>query len=426
LSFSHFSFQPLDSLIQLFSRRVLKDPNATYNAQDLPGFDNTSVSTLSQNLSNYTVSCVTQSYCPSNLALTGSLGFALQGQSATPRNAGVYDVLQNTLADNNGALFTVKGNYTVKQKEINITGLYLADKTYDGTTRATVLNPGNLIGVYAQDQAYVSLNSQLVDGFTDKHVNYVNGQVAPKDMRDLRLSASSNLLGAQSSNYKIGSVTLANAPTITPATLTLSPVAETVDYGISPINPINIALPGRANSNSDRPILFDNDTISNLYAEFKDFASIRKLGNNCCTLVVASGYVINDGNGGRNYAVVTQTAAGSIRAKLPGVTTGDASTASLPDGSLKSVSPWTNGRAVSGENKYGAFAKTVDTTQWNVTDTKSQKRIQLACRIFGPVAHEEVCGRQRAQKSALAITKSYQSPNIEFDIHSLDTKSSPY
>ena len=132
--------------------------------------------------------------------------------------------------------------------------------------------------------------------------------------------------------------------------------------------------------------------------------------------------MINDGNGGRNYEVVKNTAAGSIRPKLPGVTTGDASTSSIPNGSLKSVSPWTNGRDVSGENKYGALAKTADTMQWNVTDTKSQKRIQLACSIFGQVGNEEVCGRQLSQKSALAITKSYQSPKIEFDLLSLDKK----
>lgn len=413
-----FREQPTADLLTL----TFKDPNATYNAQDLPGFGGTSLNTLSQNLSNYTLSCITQSYCPSNLALTGNLGFTLNGQSATPRNAGVYNVLQNTLADNNGALFTVKGNYTINQAEISVTGLQLADKTYDGTTMATVLNPGNLTGVYAQDQAYVSLNRQLVDGFTDKNVNYVNGQVAPKDMTNLQLTATGDLVGSQAGNYRIVNVTLANAPTITPAKLTLTPVTETVDYGLLPINPINIALQGGANSNSDHPVLFGNDTISNLHAEFKDFASIRKLGNNCCTLTVAPGYVIHDGNGGRNYQVAQNTVAGSINPKLPGMTTGDASTSSLPNGSLKSVSPWTNGRDVSGENKYGALAKTADTTQWNVTDAKSQKRIQLACSIFGQVANEEVCGRQLSQKSSLAITRSYQNPKIEFDMHSFDKK----
>jgi hypothetical protein len=155
--------------------------------------------------------------------------------------------------------------------------------------------------------------------------------------------------------------------------------------------------------------LLQNDTVSKLFAEFKDFASIKKLGSNCCTIVVAPGYSVNDGNGGRNYNVSLFGVVGSINAKLPGASTGDAASSASAD-AVKSGFTWSNGRSVSGEGKTSVALNTVDTLQWNVTDPQGQKRIQLTCDMLGGICGQERIGRS----SSFSPTRSYQVPGIEF------------
>jgi hypothetical protein len=193
--------------------------------------------------------------------------------------------------------------------------------------------------------------------------------------------------------------------------LIFSATPETIGLGALPSNPIDIVLQsGSINitSNSFNPKLMPGDSITNVYAAFlEDYAAFRKIGNNCCVITVAPGYIINDGNHGKNYIVDIQTAPGSI--SLP--KTANSGTADYAS-SAKQGPPWTNGRNASGENKLGALAYTPDTKSWDITDV-THRRMVISCSIFGQSANTEVCGRRISQKSSLAETRSYQ-PIIEF------------
>jgi len=297
---------------------------------------------------------------------------------------------------------------------LSVNGLQLADKTYDGTTLANVLTPGSLGGVLTgvnNQMDNVTLSSQLIDGFPTKNVNYDGtGNIIPVNMSAVHLSAASDLQGLDAGNYYISQVILANAPTISQATLKLLPQSETVDYGVALSKPVLLSLNGGVFQPGTS--LLSNDTISNLSAEFRNFSSIKKLGKDCCTIIVSSGYSVNDGNGGRNYSVSQSDVVGSINATLPGASTGDSTNSASAD-AVKNAFPWSNGRTVSGENKTGAITTTADTLKWDVTDPQTQKRVQLTCGMFQG-ASQEVCGREIAGRSLLAPTRSYQLPEIEF------------
>jgi uncharacterized phage-associated protein len=157
------------------------------------------------------------------------------------------------------------------------------------------------------------------------------------------------------------------------------------------------------------PILSDIISIDwRHYPIFQeDYNTLFKIGSNCCVITVAPGYVINDGNAGRNYLVQIQPALGSIN--LP--KTQNPGTTEYAD-ITKQGPPWTNGRNASNENKFGALARTPDTQSWDITDA-TRKRMILSCSVFGMSANTEVCGRRVSQKSAWAETRSYQ-PKIEF------------
>lgn len=422
------SFNPAPAAYNIVYRQIpgvsimFNDPQATYNAQIFPGFgSNNNLNYISTTLGNYTINCQVVSYCPTSLS----------GNLSVPNNqlinAGVYSVAPGTLSasGNSGPMefIWLPSTYTIKPKPLLIQGLSADNKIYDGTAQAT-FNAGALSTVldapgasttdgnlYSGDQVTFALN-KLVGAFQNSK-NVGTGPV-------IVTSWEGALTGASAGNYTVSPQSWDNlSATISPANLILTPTAETTDYGALPINPIQITVIRGTQtviqSNSNYPGLLGGDTITNLYAEFKDFASIRKLGNNCCQIIVGPGYSVNDGNQGRNYIINDSAIAqGSIRARFAGTTTGDASTSSLPDGTLRNVVPWSNGRVVSGENKYGAWARTPDTQKWDVTEVKAKQRVQLVCGSLGAIGYTEICGRRVTEKSPLAITKTYQIQEIEF------------
>lgn len=84
--------------------------------------------------------------------------------------------------------------------------------------------------------------------------------------------------------------------TITPAPLTINAVTDTKVYNASAVSTVAPTFSG----------LVGSDTVSGLSQAFDSANAGAR------TLAVNSGYTINDGNGGANYAVTLNTAAGSI------------------------------------------------------------------------------------------------------------------
>jgi trimeric autotransporter adhesin len=124
--------------------------------------------------------------------------------------------------------------------------------------------------------------------------------------------ASKNVLGANGSTLTVTgytvndgdggedyTVTIQSAPgTITPTALTITATSDTKVYD-------------GTTSSSQTPtygMLYSGDTVTGLT---EAFTSKNVVGSNGSTLVV-TGYVVNDGDGGKDYTVTTENAAGTI------------------------------------------------------------------------------------------------------------------
>jgi hypothetical protein len=104
--------------------------------------------------------------------------------------------------------------------------------------------------------------------------------------------------GNGGANYAVSYVSDSSG-VITPAPLTLSAVSDTKVYDGTTVSS------GVASSTG----LVGGDTVGGLSQRF---LSQNVLGVNGSTLAVDAGYVVNDGNGGANYSVSTDTASGTI------------------------------------------------------------------------------------------------------------------
>jgi filamentous hemagglutinin family protein len=170
-------------------------------------------------------------------------------------------------------------------------------KTYDATTTAT----GTTVGITGLQGADTIAN--VSESFDSKNVLGANGST---------LSVNSGYAitdGNGGNNYTV--VTNTAAGTINPAALALSAVTDAKTYdgttGAGTTLPTVTGLKG-------------SDTVTDLT---ESFASKNAFGTNNSTLAVNSGYVINDGNSGDNYAVTTNTAAGTINPAPLTVTASD-------------------------------------------------------------------------------------------------------
>jgi trimeric autotransporter adhesin len=159
-------------------------------------------------------------------------------------------------------------------------------KTYDTTTNATGVTL-NVVGLQGSDTV-----TGLTESFGSRNVMGANGST---------LSVNSGYTlndGNGGGNYTISTSTATG--TITPAALTLSAVTDSKTYdGTTAATGTTVGISG----------LEGSDTVSGLT---ESFASKNVMGMNGSTLSVNSGYTLNDGNGGNNYTVTTDTATGTI------------------------------------------------------------------------------------------------------------------
>lgn len=219
-----------------------------------------------------TASLVSPTYSTSGNLSAGS--YAQSASSLGGADAGNYTLTGYT---------TPTANYVVNQ--LALTGsISVSDKVYDSTTAASITSR-SLSGVIAGDSvSYIG----GVANFSNKNVGNAKTVTA----------SGLGLSGPDAGNYTVNGAASTTA-NITPAPLVLNAVSDSKVYD------------GNTGSNGvvGAVGLQGSDGVSNLN---QSYTSKNVLGTNASTLTVNGGYSVNDGNGGANYTVITQTAQGTI------------------------------------------------------------------------------------------------------------------
>jgi hypothetical protein len=166
----------------------------------------------------------------------------------------------------------------------------VADKVYDGTTSAT-------------------LSSETLDGVLGTDAVSLSGGTAAFVTRNVGTDETVNvtglsLAGADAIDYQLSTTTATTTASISPAPLTITAATDSKTYdGTTDAS----ATPTYQVAGLPANTLCAGDSFIELIEAFQ---SGNALGTGGSTLAVA--YVIDDGTLGGNYAVTTQTAAGTI------------------------------------------------------------------------------------------------------------------
>jgi filamentous hemagglutinin family protein len=251
----------------------------------------------------------------------------------------------------NGFLYTLAPTLTP-----SLTGT--VSKTYDGNTTANLL-AGNFTFTGAIDGDAVTLNTPTVGAFGDRNVGTGKSVSAGSVSIATATNGAATVYG-----YQLASTTAAgNVGTITAAPLTITAVTNTKTYDGNVSAAATPTLVG----------LVGGDTATGLSEVYTD----RNVGTGK-TLNV-SGYTINDGNGGNNYAVTTvangagvidpATLVGSITAsnKVYDATTAATIASRTLSGVVAGDSVTYTGGAATFADKNAANGKTVTATGLGLT-----------------------------------------------------------
>jgi trimeric autotransporter adhesin len=253
---------------------------------------NTAAGSISQAALTLSAVTDTRAYNATNGSAVAVSIVGLQGpdsvsglsQSFDSINAGARTLSVNggySVNDGNGG-----NNYTISSNTaagtINQAALTLSAVSDSRTYDKTITSSGTVSVTGIQGSDSVTGLSQSFDSVNaGARTLNVNGGYAVND-------------GNGGNNYAVTSNT--SAGTINQAVLTLSAVTDTRTYNATS------ASAGTATASG----LIGGDSITGLTQSFDSAnAGARTLG-------VTAGYVINDGNGGNNYAVTSNTAAGTI------------------------------------------------------------------------------------------------------------------
>ncbi|WP_264593270.1 YDG domain-containing protein [Sphingobium sp. B1D7B] len=231
-----------------------------------------------------TVTTTSANYADQN-AGTNKL-VTVSGMAISGADAGNY-VLQGTSTSAN------VGEITARQIAVSTTGL--GAKTYDGTTLLAVNQMGTLV-FFAADGDAATQALMNADGVA-LNTTGVTGTLADRNAgtgKGVTLTGYA-LDGNGLGNYVLTSATTSGLADIARAQLTLSAVADNKVYDGTSVSGGVVGYSG----------LVTGDSLTNLVQSFDS----RNAGNR--TLQV-TGYTINDGNGGSNYLVTLQDAAGAI------------------------------------------------------------------------------------------------------------------
>jgi len=240
---------------------------------------------------------------PSVGALYGSDSVTGASQAFASRNAlGANNSLLNvtgyTINDGNGGLnYSVTSNSasgTITPAPLTVTA-QADNRVYNGTTSSAVAPV--LTGT-----TYDAVGTAATQVYDNKNVG--TGKT---------LTASGLLMndGNGGANYATSYVTNTSG-VITAASLALNAVSDSKVYDATTVS-------------SGAPIVLGlqaGDSVSSLSQSYQ---SKNVLGANGSTLLVDGGYVVNDGNGGLNYSVTTNSASGTITPASLSITADDKS-----------------------------------------------------------------------------------------------------
>ena len=230
-----------------------------------------------------------------NIKLTDTSGnyvtFTTAANAVFNSGVGTYTVdvksgsldISNSIGTFNTFVSTA-GIYTVTPKAITATVNNIT-KTYDASQ-------------FSANGAAVTYNTPLV-GTDNLGATIVGGTaVGARNVGSYTLSLQGFTNQSALKNYTITSV--AGTLTVDPAILRLNAVTDSRAYNATTSSNGIVEVVGLKGS---------TDLISNLSQAYQ---TKNVLGTNASTLMVGNGFVINDGNGGNNYSVITNSAAGTI------------------------------------------------------------------------------------------------------------------
>ena len=217
----------------------------------------------------------------------GTINLSSAGDVNTA-NVNFYPILASlatggTFDANNYNISYSGGNFRVDQAVINLNGT----RTYNATTSFNAGDFGVINGVLGQ-----TLNLTGAGSVASKNVGTQTVAIGSLGLANGTGSAS---------NYTLTGGTYTG--TITQANLAINAFSNTKTYdGTTNLNPLGPIGPVGTTG------LFSPDTVT----ATQSFASKNVLGLNGSTLNIDAGYVVNDGNGGNNYNVTTNSNTGTI------------------------------------------------------------------------------------------------------------------
>jgi filamentous hemagglutinin family protein len=241
-----------------------------------------------------------------SLQTAPSGSFASPNAGSTAQSVSVTDTLTLTgsAAGNYALLQPATLTGFINPAPLTVTGSTAIDKTFDGTTLATLEggtlapvrnanaassdNIASASGVLAGDAANVVLNSS--GNFASSNASTAAQAVTLHDSLTLSGSAAGNYVLVQPGNL---------SGVISPATLTIAAAANTKTYD-------------GTTSAAAAPVVTGLAIGTSVSSVSESYQSANVAGSGASTLAVNGGIVVNDGNYGNNYTLVTATAAGTI------------------------------------------------------------------------------------------------------------------
>ncbi len=271
-----------------------------------------------------------------NYSLTGFVGGEGAGSTVTKtsatydtKNVGTGKTVTATLVSGDyslagGALaanYTLPGMATgaigtITKAPLTVSGLTGSNKIYDATTAASFTGSAALSGLFSGDD--VTLGGTGSASFANKNVG--NGKT-------ITITGFTASTGADAGNYNFTQPTGLTG-NITVRDVTLNAVADTKTYDRTTAS-AGVVTDTAADASTG---LVGGDTIT---GRVQTFDSKNASAVNGRTLTVTS-YTVNDGNGGANYNVLTNTALGTIN-KLNLTLTGLSANNKVYDGNTSAV-----------------------------------------------------------------------------------------
>ena len=168
-------------------------------------------------------------------------GTTIYTESETaPTNAGTYKVTIDVAEGTDFASITGLdvGNYQITKKQVTVGGITGVNKTYDGTTAATVnMSGATFTGKETADTLSVQIKASV--SASDKPV-FANATAGNTKNVSWNLNAL-ELTGASAGNYSIKSDSQTSATAnITPASLTAAYAGETIVVNGTPVGTVNV------------------------------------------------------------------------------------------------------------------------------------------------------------------------------------------